>query len=236
MKHSEKLGGLLVMLVLCCFLLGSVLARAQNSRIGSGPQGVTTIFNNQICSEPTFLSGQVWCAGGPLVIFPAQTAITSVTTAQTAATFTPWTGFLNNYLKTLRVKVWGVYTQPSQSTGQNVAVSLQYGSTTLATATSAATSTSACTNCQFQAEFWVTTTTKDTTGGGGAVEAHGALGINLGAATTTAESWFQDTNTSTVSSLNLTTSNALNVNVAASGGTNALGSVTVRGASVEISN
>lgn len=215
-------------------LAGALPAAAQNSRVGvSAVQGNVTIFNNQICSEPTFLAGVAYCVGGPLTVLPAQTAITTVTTIQTMGTFTPWTGFLNAVGKTLRVRGWGVYTQPSQSTGQNLTFTLALGSTALVAPVTTATSTSACTNCQFNFDFWVTVVT---TGTAGTVEAHGVVMANLGSATTTALSSFADTNTAVISSVNLTTAQALNLQLTASGGTNALTSATLRGASIEISN
>lgn len=160
----------------------------------------------------------------------------NVTTDQNLMTFTLPANCLNTVGRTLRVFVAGVYSTAANSTAQmtlkikicsvsgcgsgNVASVINIQSAALATLT--------ITNNAWNGTFYITTQTGSTAG---AWEAHGAFGIDEGSATTSADSFFNDQNTATVTgspaAIDTTAQNFLQITFAFSAGSSS-NSVTQR--------
>lgn len=160
----------------------------------------------------------------------------NVTTDQNLMAFTLPANCLNTVGRTLRIFVSGVYSTAAASTAQmtlevkicsisgcasgNVADVIDITSTALGSVTVA--------NNAWNGTFYVTTQTASTAG---AWEAHGVFGIDEGALTSAADSFFNDTNTATVtgtpSAIDTTAQNFLQVTFAFSAAS-ASNSVTQR--------
>lgn len=119
-------------------------------------------------------------------------------------------GTLNRVGRTLRIWLAGVYSTPAASTTA-VVVKAKLGTLTLATWTSTALAGIQATNDQFNVSAWSTT---QTAGATAAFEVHGNLDIDLGVGNTVADSNFADVNTATVSSVDSTAAQTLQITIA----------------------
>ena len=163
-----------------------------------------------------------------LQILQAQTALTNVTTAQTLYTWTPSAGFLNLAGRVLSLSGFGIYTFAGGST-PSITFTLKYGATTLATIVTGPLNTAASTNMPFDFQFIIGVAT---TGATGSMEVHGDVDINLSANTPAGVmSYFRDVNTAAIASLNLTTAQALTLQVSSG---NAITSIQLRLSTLEL--
>jgi hypothetical protein len=150
------------------------------------------------------------------------TVSANVTTDQNLMAFTLPANCLNTVGRTLRVFAAGVYTTPAASAA-TITVELKICSVSgcasgnvadVIDITSSA-NPGTVTNNAWNLTAWVTTQTASTTG---AWESHGVMGIDLGALNTSADSFFNDTNTATVtgtpSNIDTTAQNFLQVSIA----------------------
>jgi hypothetical protein len=150
------------------------------------------------------------------------TVSANVTTDQNLMAFTLPANCLNTVGRTLRVFAAGVYTTPAASAA-TITVELKICSVSgcasgnvadVIDITSSA-NPGTVTNNAWNLTAWVTTQTASTTG---AWESHGVMGIDLGALNTSADSFFNDTNTTTVtgtpSNIDTTAQNFLQVSIA----------------------
>jgi hypothetical protein len=162
-----------------------------------------------------------------LSVIPAQSALNTITTAQTLFTKTYGAGFLNVLNRTLLISGYLIYTSPGTTT-PTISIALAICGTTVCTITTAGVSSTASTNMPIQFEFEVTVTT---TGSSGAVEAHGNLAANISANTPSAAvADYADTNTATVS-VNLTSTQTVAATIAAS---STISSAQLRLATIEV--
>lgn len=136
------------------------------------------------------------------VISVAPAALASLNGVGTFATIVLPTGFMNVAGKTIRVKLYGIY---STAGAQVPTIGIQLGfsgafTQTEVVATSQATTASE-TNFPWEFEGHITTVTNGATG---TIEAHARLSILLGAVATAPESVYQDTNVAPNGAVNLT--------------------------------
>jgi hypothetical protein len=165
-------------------------------------------------------------AQSTLLALGAQTALTTITTAQTLFTFAVPAGLFNKVGRTFRVTIVGIYTSAGGST-PTITIALKLGSVTLCTITTSAIDTAANTNLQWRADFLCTVVTIGT---GATIEAHGSISFNLSANTAGAAlSTFGDQNVAPSSAVDLTIAENLVATIAASG---AVSSAQVRSATV----
>ena len=156
-----------------------------------------------------------------------QTAVTSVTTAQTMLSISVSNGAQNIQGKKLRCVSHGIYTSPGTTTPTMTFQVTEGGQTPLAI-TSAAISSTASTNMPWEFDFDLTTTT---TGSSGVLEAHGKLDLNITANTPAAAvATYHDTNTAGGTAFSLAQANTLAIQVA---GSSSISSVQLRDASCE---
>lgn len=151
------------------------------------------------------------CRSALEVVGP-QTALTAITTAQTLASLTLPAGILNVLQRTLRIRASLVY----DTTSTNVAtltLAIKLGSVTVLTITTDASNTAASTNLPVQLDATIATSL---TGASGTVEAHGSVDADLGTATSAAITRYLDGNHAASSAVNLASSLALTVTIAAS--------------------
>jgi len=134
----------------------------------------------------------------------------NVTTDQNLMACTVPAGTLNRVGRTLRLWLAGVYSTPAASTTA-VVVKAKLGALTLATWTSTALAGIQATNDQFNVTGWSTTQTGGATA---AFEVHGNMDIDLGVGNTVADSNFADVNTATVSSVDSTAVQTLQITIA----------------------
>lgn len=171
-----------------------------------------------------------------IAIFNAQTAVTSVTTAQTIASMSLGANLQNVVGRTLRLCGYGIYTSPG-TTAPTLTFQLTEGGITPVAITTPAASTTASTNMPFQFCFDLTTASLSTPASPsttGTLEAHGQVSVNLSANTpAAAQTTVDDTNTAVSSALNLFTANTLVLQVAAS---STITSVQLRQMTVELVN
>jgi len=165
-------------------------------------------------------------AQSTLLALGAQTALTTITTAQTLFTFPVPAGLFNKVGRTFRVTIVGIYSSAGGST-PTITIALKLGSVTLCTITTSAIDTAANTNLQWRADFLCTVVTIGTTA---TIEAHGSISFNLSANTAGAAlSTFGDQNVAPSSAVDLTIAENLVATIAASG---AVSSAQVRSATV----
>lgn len=142
--------------------------------------------------------------GGSLYALNAQTAITTVTTAQSlinaANPMAIAPGLLNQPGKLLRLGAAGVYSQGSQTNALTFA--LTFGGVTLVSLVATIGGAAAITNGQWDLTALITTATA---GAAGTLEVHAEVGLQLTATNTTALAWFADVNAAASSSVDLTT-------------------------------
>src|SRR5271165_4984361 len=144
-----------------------------------------------------------------LSLLQAQTALATLTTAQTMFTLALLAGALNKTNRTLRVSGAGIFTTAGTPT---IAVAIKLGTVTLVTITSP-TIANAQTNGQFSFEFLISVATS---GSSGTLEAHGELCVQGGANLTAAVAQYVDQNTAVSSAVNLTSALNLVATLAAS--------------------
>lgn len=144
-----------------------------------------------------------------LLLLQAQTALSTITTAQTLMSLAFLAGALNKTNRALRVSGTVIFTNTSASATISIAIKL--GSVTLCTITTTAPSTSI-TNGQLQFEFLVSVATS---GSSGTLESHGQVTAQLTSATSGLVTNFADTNTAVSSAVNLTSALTLAATIAA---------------------
>ncbi|SRR6266403_1514858 len=119
-------------------------------------------------------------------------------------------GTLNRVGRSLRLWLAGMYSTPAASTTA-IVVKAKLGALTLATWTSTALAGIQATNDQFNVSANFTTQTGGATA---AFEGHGNLIIDLGVGNTVADTIFADVNTTTISSVDLTAAQTLQITIA----------------------
>ena len=161
-----------------------------------------------------------------LLLLQAQTALTTITTAQTLFTLALLAGALNKTNRALRISGTIVFTVGTGTPTSTIVLKL--GTVTLATITTAA--LQAVTNGQLTFEFLVSVATS---GSSGTLEVHGSVKTQLGASGTPAIAEYLDVNTAVSSAVNLTA--ALNL-VATLAASTTMSGATLRQALVELVN
>lgn len=217
-------------------LLASAVGHAQFAGITNGPststlcQAAPALYFDQANSiESTCGNAHVLSTNQKaLATFNAQTAVTSVTTAQSMATLAVNGNLQNVVGRTIRLCGYGIYTSPGTTT-PTITIQVTEGGITPVAITTAGVSSTASTNMPFNFCFDLTTAS---TGATGTIEAHGALSLNISANTpAAAQAAYQDTNTAVSSSINLIQANTIAVQVAAS---STITSVQLRQLTIEL--
>jgi hypothetical protein len=163
-----------------------------------------------------------------LLLLQAQTALSTITTAQNLFTLAFLAGALNKTNRALRVRGMVIITNTSASA--TITIALKLGSVTLITITTAAISTSA-SNAQLYFDFLISVATS---GSSGTLEAHGTVALQLGATNTALiTAPYADTNTAVSSAVNLTSALTLAATIAAGA---SVSSAQLRQATVELVN
>lgn len=208
-------------------MLAPALSQAQFAGVFNGPSTSVTCqaspgiyFDQQngivsACGTPHTLQPLETTLG----VFNAQTAVTTVTTAQTMASLALNANVQNVVGRTLRVCASGVFATAGTTT-PTLTFSIIEGGITPWTVTTAATSATAATANQWHFCTEITTASISTSASPsttGTLEAHGLLAANIGATAGTALSTYADQSAAVSSAINLFTANTLAVQVAASG-------------------
>ena len=180
-----------------------------------------SLAEGMVAGASIFKSGVVASVG-------AQTALTTLTTIQTAYTKALPAALLSVVGKTLRVKGAGVFTNASGSSAL-VTLTISVLGTAFVIATAADVIT-AITNGQFNFEMNFTTVSAGATG---TVEAHGVLNIQKSATLTVALQTIADQITAVSGAIDLTAAGNLLIQFTSS---QTLSSLTLRQASIEILN
>ena len=143
----------------------------------------------------------------------AQTALSTITTAQALYTFALSKGEMNMLNRSYTLSGYAIYTSPGTTT-PTFTFTLVLGGVTIATITTGAVSATASTNMPIQFEFTITVTA---TGASGSVEVHGEVDINLTANTPAGVlTYYPDTNNAVITGIPLTSANNLVLNISAS--------------------
>lgn len=171
-------------------------------------------------------SGTTQALETALLILLAQTALVTLTTAQNLFSQTLNQGVLNKLKRTLRVAGSLIFT--TAGTPQ-ITVALKLGAVTLVSIQTPAIG-NAQTNGQINFEFWITIAS---TGAAGTLEAHGLIGVQGGSSLAVAIPQYADQNVAVSSAVDLTSSLALAVTLAAS---STVSSAQLRNAVVELVN
>lgn len=217
-------------------LASAAVSHAQFAGITNGPTTSTSCqsapalyFDQQNSVLSTCGSTHVKSvAQKAIATFSAQTAKTSVTTAQTMASVALNGSMQNVVGRTIRLCGSGVYTSPGTTTPK-ITIQVTEGGITPVAIQSAALSSTASTDMPFNFCFDITTVS---TGATGTLEAHGRLSINISANTPAAAiATYLDTNTAVSSSISLLAANTLAVQVAAD---STITSVTLRQLTIEL--
>jgi hypothetical protein len=189
--------------VVLCLLVAACFGQANYGTYRDTGAGV--VSNQPWCNEAVQAASYLGCANVLLKATPAQTALTTITTAQTLDSYALPAGLMNNTNRALRVCYSGVYTSPG-TTAPVLTFSLKIGSSVTPVAiTAAAISTTASTNMPFGGCFLVNTAAIGATG---TDEAHGLLNINITANTPAAAvASYLDTNTAVSSTYDHTAAN-----------------------------
>lgn len=194
---------------------------------------LTCLFNDNLDSWQMLASGSPTASPigrlqSSFTSLPAQTAVTSVTTAQTLGAFPALpTGFQNVVGRDLRVCGRGVFTDTTNT--PQVTISILYGGITPVSIQTAALSGTAVTNAPFDFCFTLSTAS---TGATGTLEAHGWMDFDdTGSTTNPKLDKYLDSNTAVSSAINLTAANTVSIQVASSA---SLNSMTLRYASLEV--
>jgi len=172
--------------------------------VGTGLQGSKAgTLNAQVVNVNTFPASRT----ASINVTPI-TVNANVSTAQNLMSFSIPATQLNGVGKTLKVWCAGVYSTPAASVA-TINISVTLGALVLLSITSSA-NPGTVTNNAWNLNFLASV---QTAGATAALESHGILGIDLGAATTSADTFFNDTNIATVSSVDLTASQTLQVTI-----------------------
>lgn len=165
-----------------------------------------------------------------LAVIPAQTALTTITTAQTLLTLAINAGAFSKVGRTILIEGTLIYTTPGTTTpAMSLAVVL--GGVTICTITTAGLSATASTNMpvQFQFQFNVVSA-----GSAATVECHGYISANISANTPAAAgAQYLDTNVAVSSAINLANAANLVVQISAN---SAISSAQLRQATIEVVN
>lgn len=190
------------------------------ARISSGPTGTTDtnkqalIFdktNNIVSSVGD--SGNVQAHQTCALVLAAQTALTTITTAQNLLSLAFPAGALNVVNRVITVTISGIYTSPGTTTPTLTFV-VKLGGVTLCTITTTGVSSTLSTNMPFTLQFTLQVVTNGATA---TLETHGIAMVNLTANTPAAGvTQFNDTNVAVSSAVNLVTAATLLVTIAAS--------------------
>jgi hypothetical protein len=162
-----------------------------------------------------------------LLLLQAQTALATITTAQTLMSLAFLAGALNKTNRTLRISGTIIYT--TTSTSFTVSIAIKLGTVTLCTITSA-TITNAQTNGQLSFEYIVSVAA---TGSSGTLESHGELTVQGGSTLGAAVAQYADQNTAVSSAVNLTSALTLVATIAASA---SMSSAQLRQGLIEVIN
>lgn len=163
-----------------------------------------------------------------LSVLGAQTALTTVTTAQNLILLTLSAGVLNKLLRTINVSGTLIYTTPGTTT-PTLTIALLINGVSVCSITTAALSGTASANMPVQFSFSASTAS---TGSAGTIEAHGSLNANISANTPAAAAAnYLDNNVAVSSAVNLVSAGSLKVQVSAN---SAISSIQLRQAAVEV--
>jgi hypothetical protein len=144
-----------------------------------------------------------------LLLLQAQTALATITTAQTLMSLALAAGALNKTNRALRVSGTVIFTVSTGTPTATIVVKL--GTVTLFTVTTAALAASTGGQLTFEVLISVATT-----GSSGTLEAHGEITAQLSTALGTAVAQYADQNTAVSSAVNLTSALTLAATIAAS--------------------
>lgn len=159
---------------------------------------------------------------------PAQTALTTITTAQVLLLCALNGYALNRVGRVIRVKGFLIYTTPGTTT-PTMTLALVIGAVTLCTITTAALSATASANMPVEFEFLLFVVSA---GAAGTIEAHGTVSANISANTpAAAAAVYKDINTAVSGAVNLQAAQNLEVTIAAS---SAVTSAQLRLGTVEV--
>jgi hypothetical protein len=161
-----------------------------------------------------------------LLLLQAQTALATITTAQTLFSLALLAGALNKTNRTLRISGTIIFTVSTGTPTCTIAVKL--GTVTLFTITTAALAAS--TNGQLSFEVLVSVAS---TGSSGTLEAHGEVTAQLSTALGTAMAQYADQSVAVSSAVNLTSALTLAATIAAS---TTMAAAQVRQALIEVVN
>jgi hypothetical protein len=164
------------------------------------------------------------------LILLAQTALTTITTAQNLISQAFLAQALNKKTRTLQITGALVYTSPG-TTGITLTFVLKLGSVTLATVVLPTGNTAARTAAPIQFAFTVQVAS---TGASGTLEAHGSVTADLNAAAAADTTTCLDATTAVSSAVDLTAAETMTLSIACSGVT--LTSATLRAAQIVIVN
>ena len=161
-----------------------------------------------------------------LLLLQAQTALSTITTAQTLFSLAFLKGALNKTNRTLRVTGTIIFTVGTGT--PTTTIVLKLGSVTLATIVTAA--LQAVTNGQLVFDFLISVATS---GSSGTLEVHGSVKAQLGATNPLAIAEYLDVNTAASSAVDLTAAETLTATIAAS---TTMSAAQLRQALVELVN
>ena len=202
------------------------------STTGNNPNKQALIFDraNNI-TESVGDAGIATAEQTALAVANAQSALSNVTTAQTAYTANILSGGMNKLRRMFEILGSGVYTSPGATT-PTITVQIVLGGVTLCAIVGGPINTTASTNMPFNFAFTLSVVS---TGTAGTIESHGYFNINTSANTPAAAiQTFNDTNTAVSSAVNLVTSPlALLVQFAAS---STVTSITLRQLQINVIN
>lgn len=206
------------------------------SQITSGPATATGVNTNKESLvfdklngivEAVPDSGTTLALECALAVLQAQTALTTITTAQNFISQALNKGVLNKKNRTLRISGIAIFT--TVQTSYTVTIVLKLGSVTLATIVTP-TITNAQTGGQLEFDFLVSVATS---GSSGTLETHGGIEVQGGSALTAAIPRYADQNTAVSSAVDLTSALTLTVSIASSA---SMASAQLRQALIEVVN
>lgn len=185
---------------------GPATATGKNPNIGALIQDRT---NNIV--ETVGVGGLAHALRKSQNIQGAQTALTTITTAQNLFTKLLNAQMLNKLNRLIKIEGWLIYTSPG-TTAPVLSFAVILGGVTLCTITLAALSTTATTNGPIHFEFYALVAS---TGTSGTLETHGRVEANVAANTPASDvDVYLDTNTAVSSAVNLNIASTLSVTLA----------------------
>ena len=168
-----------------------------------------------------------------LLLLQAQTALTTITTAQTLMSLALLAGALNKTNRTLIISGTVIFTNFANASNQ-ITIALKLGAVTLCTISTAASIAASVTNGQLTFCF---TFSVASVGSSGTLEAHGGVVAQLSTTLGTALPQYGDQNTALSSAVNLTSALTLAVTIAEGGsGSGAIASAQLRQGQIEVVN